>query len=152
MQRTAAVWVLLVSQGGENKHSHWAKPGEFHTAGAMFFCFLLLIDKMMFVGFFWIAFLKICLKGVYFSWNSSCSYSVRQERCAFHYRAVSNAHLKEQVSRMPLGSHVWPTELAGQQGALAGSGEHVSSSSFPVLGALMPCYILPVILLVPILS
>lgn len=117
----------------------------------MFFCFQLLIDKMMFVGFFWIAFFKICLKGACFSWNSSCGYSVRQERCTFYYRAVSNTRLKEQVCRMPLGPLVWPTELAGQQGALAGSGEYVSPSPFPALGALMPCYVCPVILLIPVI-
>lgn len=42
---------------------------------------------------------------------------------------------------MPLGSLVCPTEFAGRQGALAGSGGDVSPSFLPVFGALMPCHI-----------
>lgn len=77
-----------------------------------------------------------------FSWNSFHCCFVRQDKCyTFHCRTGSKTCLKEEVSRMPLGSLVCPTEFAGRQGALAGSGGDVSPSFLPVFGALVPCHI-----------
>lgn len=53
------------SVGVENVCSHCAKPGEFHAARAHVFL-VSVVDKLMFGGFFSVAFLKICQKGVGF--------------------------------------------------------------------------------------